>query len=109
MRDGKVVKDTPASETSVDEITRYMVGRSVDLSAVREVRDCSDARTIMSIRKLWVDMPGEIVRNVNLDVKEGEILGIGGLAGQGKLGIPTASWACMRPAAPWNLTASPFP
>ena len=88
MRDGKVVKDTPASETSVDEITRCMVGRSVDLSAVREIRDCSDARTIMSIRKLWVDMPGEIVRNVNLDVKEGEILGIGGLAGQGKLGIP---------------------
>ena len=88
MRDGKVVKDTPASETSVDEITRCMVGRSVDLSAVREVLDCSDARTIMSIRKLWVDMPGEIVRNVNLDVKEGEILGIGGLAGQGKLGIP---------------------
>ena len=35
MRDGKVVKDTPASETSVDEITRCMVGRSVDLSAVR--------------------------------------------------------------------------
>ena len=88
MRDGKVVKDTPASETSVDEITKCMVGRSVDLSAVREVRDCSDARTIMSIRKLWVDMPGEIVRNVDLDVKEGEILGIGGLAGQGKLGIP---------------------
>ena len=46
MRDGKVVKDTPASETSVDEITRCMVGRSVDLSAVREVLDCSDARTI---------------------------------------------------------------
>ena len=51
-------------------------------------RDHSDARTILSIRKLWVDMPGEIVRNVDLDVKEGEILGIGGLAGQGKLGIP---------------------
>ena len=42
----------------------------------------------MSIKRLWVDMPGEIVRDVNLDVKEGEILGIGGLAGQGKLGIP---------------------
>ena len=33
-------------------------------------------------------MPGETVRNVSLVVKEGEILGIGGLAGQGKLGIP---------------------
>lgn len=47
-----------------------------------------NAKNIMSIRNLWVDMPGETVRNVTLDIKEGEILGIGGLAGQGKLGIP---------------------
>ena len=89
MRDGVVVKDTPASETNVSEITRCMVGRSVDLSsAKRETVDHSGAKNILSIRNLWVDMPGETVRNVTLDVKEGEILGIGGLAGQGKLGIP---------------------
>ena len=89
MRDGVVVKDTPASETDVSEITRCMVGRSVDLSsAKREIVDHSGAKNILSIRNLWVDMPGETVRNVTLDVKEGEILGIGGLAGQGKLGIP---------------------
>lgn len=88
MRDGCVVRDVSASETDVSDITHWMVGRSVDAGAKSEVRDHSDARTIMSIRKLWVDMPGELVRNVNLDVKDGEILGIGGLAGQGKLGIP---------------------
>ena len=88
MRDGYVVKDTPASETNVSEITKWMVGRNVELGAAHEVRDHSDAKTIMSVRKLWVDMPGETVRNVNLDIREGEILGIGGLAGQGKLGIP---------------------
>ena len=89
MRDGYVVKDVPARETDVRDITHYMVGREVAAGgAVHDIRDHSDARTIMSIRKLWVDMPGEIVRNVDLDVKEGEILGIGGLAGQGKLGIP---------------------
>ena len=88
MRDGHVVKDTPAKETNVSDITRWMVGRSVELSAAQDVVDHSGARTIMSIRKLWVDMPGEIVRNVDLDIREGEILGIGGLAGQGKLGIP---------------------
>ncbi len=33
-------------------------------------------------------MPGETVRNVSLEVRKGEIIGIGGLAGQGKLGIP---------------------
>ena len=81
MRDGHVVKDTPAKETNVSDITRWMVGRSVELSAAQDVVDHSGAKTIMSIRKLWVDMPGEIVRNVDLDIREGEILGIGGLAG----------------------------
>ncbi len=88
MRDGRVVQNVTSSQTSVPEVTRWMVGRSVSLSADREVRQISEDNIIMSIRKLWVDMPGEVVRNVDLDVKKGEILGIGGLAGQGKLGIP---------------------
>ena len=89
MRDGVLVKEVPASEATVADITHWMVGRDVKGggSAVKS-RDFSDARTILNIEKLWVDMPGETVRNVNLEVKEGEILGIGGLAGQGKLGIP---------------------
>ncbi|MBO5543489.1 MAG: sugar ABC transporter ATP-binding protein, partial [Oscillospiraceae bacterium] len=88
MRDGFVVSDVPAAETSVSEISKWMVGRSVSSETSRDIRDMSEGKTAMSIRKLWVDMPGETVRNVDLDVKEGEILGIGGLAGQGKLGIP---------------------
>ena len=88
MRDGYVVKDAPAKEMDVPEITKWMVGRSVHASAAAAARDTSGNNTILSIRNLWVDMPGETVRNVDLDVKEGEILGIGGLAGQGKLGIP---------------------
>ncbi len=89
MRDGYVVNESAASETNVAEITKWMVGRTVESSGgAREVRDTSNGKTILSVEKLWVDMPGETVRNVNLEVKEGEILGIGGLAGQGKLGIP---------------------
>ena len=88
MRDGYVVQSVPAKETSVTEVTRWMVGRQVDESARADVRDSADKRVVMSIQNLWVDMPGETVRNVSLDVREGEILGIGGLAGQGKLGIP---------------------
>lgn len=88
MRDGYVVKNVPAKQTNVAEITKWMVGRNVNAAAAVDAKTGTDANAIMSIRKLWVDMPGETVRNVDLDVKEGEILGIGGLAGQGKLGIP---------------------
>ena len=88
MRDGFVVRDVPTKETSVEDITKWMVGRDVQSSVRGEARSNDGARTIMSIQNLWVDMPGETVRNVTLDIKEGEILGIGGLAGQGKLGIP---------------------
>ncbi len=88
MRDGYVVKDVAAQDTNVTEITKWMVGRQVDTSANVEIRDLTAGKVAMSIKKLWVDMPGETVRNVNLDIMDGEILGIGGLAGQGKLGIP---------------------
>ncbi len=89
MRDGYVVQDVPAKDTSVPEITRWMVGRNVQTSSASPRADSQQfSDPILSIRDLWVDMPGEIVRDVNLDVCRGEILGIGGLAGQGKLGIP---------------------
>ncbi|MBE6006131.1 MAG: sugar ABC transporter ATP-binding protein [Sarcina sp.] len=92
MRDGVLVKEVPAAQTNVQEITHWMMGRTGSESDKKKTQgrreEKKDARTVLKIEKLWVDMPGETVRNVNLEVREGEILGIGGLAGQGKLGIP---------------------
>ena len=109
MRDGFVVKDVPAKETNVNEISKWMVGRNVDTTAGAEARTEKDAKTIMSIRRLWVDMPGEIVRDVSLDVKEGEILGIGGLAGQGKLGIPNGIMGLYEAGGTVELDGKPIP
>ena len=110
MRDGYVVKDTPAKETDVSDITKWMVGRNVESgAAAQDIKIDPDAKTIMSIRKLWVDMPGEIVRNVNLDIKEGEILGIGGLAGQGKLGIPNGIMGLYEAGGTVEFDGKPIP
>ena len=109
MRDGYVVQDVPAKETGVTEITRWMVGRSVDSAAKADIRDNPDAPIALSIRKLWVDMPGETVRNVNLDVREGEILGIGGLAGQGKLGIPNGIMGLYEAGGTVEFDGKPIP
>jgi simple sugar transport system ATP-binding protein len=86
LRDGRVVRDTANQNISVTDITTWMVGREVDVSGNRETRrlEGEDFRA----EHLWVDMPGETVRDVSFSVKKGEIFGIGGLAGQGKLGIP---------------------
>ena len=100
LRDGHKIEDFPAKGSSTKQIASLMVGRSVeaqariDAEAAERVaqgaaQDAADTReTILSVDNLWVDMPGETVRNVSLAVKKGEIFGIGGLAGQGKLGIP---------------------
>ena len=109
MRDGYVVSDVPAAKTSVSEISKWMVGRSVENTASVDIRDTSNARTVMSIRNLWVDMPGETVRNVTLDIKEGEILGIGGLAGQGKLGIPNGIMGLYEAGGTVELDGKPIP
>lgn len=109
MRDGYVVKDVPAKETDVADITKWMVGRNVQASARADIRDDPNAKIIMSIKNLWVDMSGETVRNVSLDVREGEILGIGGLAGQGKLGIPNGVMGLYPAGGTVEFDGKPIP
>ncbi len=108
MRDGLIVRDVAAGETDIPQITRWMVGRNVQTTQT-DIKTGEDAKTILSIRKLWVDMPGETVRNVDLDVKEGEILGIGGLAGQGKLGIPNGVMGLYEAGGTVEFEGRPIP
>lgn len=92
LRDGIVVAEKPVEGVNVRQIAELMVGRDVDGKKAEHVKvvDVSDQNKdiILEIKHLWVDMPGETVRDVSIKVKRGEIFGIGGLAGQGKLGIP---------------------
>lgn len=96
LRDGKTVRDIATEQTNVKDIAASMVGRSVTSEHLKKHAELNAAETetldyndiILKIEHLWVDMPGETVRNVNLSIRRGEILGIAGLAGQGKLGIP---------------------
>jgi simple sugar transport system ATP-binding protein len=50
-------------------------------------RDAATGTPALEIRDLHVQMPGEEVRGVSLSIQKGEILGLGGLAGHGKLGV----------------------
>lgn len=87
LRDGEVIVQTTPAETSIREITTNMVGRRIDGARKESESVRPLGRPLLEVSNLWVDMPGETVRDVSLTVHEGEILGIGGMAGQGKLGI----------------------
>nr|WP_228727712.1 sugar ABC transporter ATP-binding protein [Fusibacter ferrireducens] len=93
LRDGIVIVEKPTEGVNIRQIAEWMVGREIEKRAEIVHRDVKtqiqrDDDIIFEAQNLWVDMPGETVRDVNFKVRRGEILGIGGLAGQGKLGIP---------------------
>lgn len=89
MRDGKIIQQVENKNIEINSIANWMVGREVAVKEnTKRAFNYDNAPVDLSIKHLWVNMPGEVVRDVNIDVHKGEILGIGGLAGQGKLGIP---------------------
>ncbi len=106
LRDGKLITDKSSEELSTREIASLMVGRessrSVEIPEIPDEPVTPDdvnetlnptkkkkkVKPALKVDHLWVDMPGETVRDVSFEVKKGEIFGIGGLAGHGKLGIP---------------------
>ena len=69
----------------------------------------TSARSCSAVEHLWVDMPGETVRDMSFSVRKGEIFGIGGLAGQGKLGIPNGIMGLFPAGGTVRLGGKPVP
>ena len=86
LRDGEWVATEETKNITAAEIARLMVGRALTLDRAEGGREISDEK-VLTVECLRVMMPGEEVKGVDLYVRKGEVLGIGGLAGQGKLGI----------------------
>lgn len=87
LRDGVLINTVETENTNVNQITEWMIGRKMAMTEDTEQGRKQDAEDIIEIKDLWVDMPGEMVKKLNLTIKKGEILGLGGMAGQGKIGI----------------------
>ena len=88
MRDGLIIKHVDKSEADTQKIASWMVGRTVKQERIERSTSHVSDEIIFSVSDLRVEMPGEMVKNVSFSVKKGEIFGLGGLAGQGKIGIP---------------------
>lgn len=84
MRGGRVVEHVRARDTSRDELVRMMVGRPVLFDFARPDTPVGRPRLILEDVCVRNDRGTEAVRHVSLEVREGEILGIAGVAGNGQ-------------------------
>ena len=110
LRDGELIKNVTRKEGySVVELAKWMVGRTLESKSSGRGNVLDNERDIvMDIKNLWVNMAGELVNDVSLSIRRGEILGIGGLAGQGKLGIPNGIMGLAEAGGEVTYNGRPF-
>ena len=84
LRNGEMVGQTTPGETSENGLAEMMVGSSVMLRVDKSVADPGDE--VLELEKLSVDDDrGQIALNeVSFEVREGEILGVAGVEGNGQ-------------------------
>ena len=84
MRNGKVEGTIKTAETSISEIANLMVGRDVLLQTKKEEQKAG--KTVLSMKNVNLlnsnNFP--ILKEINISVEEGQILGIAGVEGNGQ-------------------------
>lgn len=78
LRDGQFVCEMPISELDEDKIIENMVGRKLTEQYPRV--SCEPGKTILEIK----NMGNLFVKNINLELRANEIVGIAGLMGSGR-------------------------
>lgn len=81
MRDGVITDSGTPAEMSRERITRSMVGREMVEMRIALPPVPADAPTVLTLRGV---SDQALVSDVSLDLRQGEILGVGGLMGAGR-------------------------
>ena len=84
MRQGEVVGHTKTTDTNKEKLAEMMVGRSVLLRLNKSEAKLGDV--VFKVENLTVkdDLGVTRVKNVNLEIRAGEILGLAGVTGNGQ-------------------------
>lgn len=85
MRKGKVIGTRITSNTTPQELAEMMVGRKIVLKVEKDEKE--KGKEIIRIEHLMVRNPKkniDIVKDVSFYIKQGEIVGIAGVAGNGQ-------------------------
>ncbi len=84
LRDGRVTGSTTPAETSRQQLAQMMVGRPVKLAPDKPPVSAGVARLEIQGLSVMGDRDALAVQGVDLSVREGEIVGIAGVSGNGQ-------------------------
>lgn len=91
LRDGDVTLDKPIPNTNLDEVVRAMVGRSLE-SRFPPLTN-KPGEVVLSVRALETKYK-PYLRDIDFDLRAGEILGIYGLVGAGRSELLESLFGC---------------
>lgn len=84
LRKGEKIKTLRKEDTNPGELADLMVGRAVELSIPRVAVEPGDAVLRITGLHVFNDNEVEVLKNVSLEVRAGEVLGIAGIANSGQ-------------------------
>jgi simple sugar transport system ATP-binding protein len=86
LRKGRSIGTVAASEIDASHLADLMVGRDLSLGATAKEHAGSSRETVLEVREVSAasDLGTNALRGVSLDLREGEILGIAGVSGNGQ-------------------------
>lgn len=90
LRDGKKVGTKITSETNNSELVSMMVGRKLEEMYPKKISPIGDV--VLEVN----DLSNDILKNINFDLKKGEILGVYGLLGSGRNALVNSLFGLMH-------------
>lgn len=97
LRDGRLVGTVEKDETTQSKLAEMMVGRPVVFRVSKT--KATPGQPVLTIENLHVkdDRGFEVIKDIDLEIHAGEILGLAGVEGNGQLELVETLWGLRKP------------
>ena len=99
MRDTRIITSRDAAELTEEKIAHLMVGRDIKTASIPEPKNPGKVRLSVKDLSCLDDENVQILKDINFNVRAGEILGIAGVEGNGQSELISILTGLMKPTA----------